>query len=288
MSEHKKHVLLREDLAPAFDESAALAAIEAMADEAGDWRGHIPYAAARSYRDDPEICAYYKSHVDKCTYCRRMIDALNPTDRLLDSFHELLQQVQDTSHQLPTEGMTTWLLNYVSENSPAGLLYGEFLADPGFLQTLETKEDVTAKFKAARIYLGAAQEHLAYMRIGEGCALANVDRQVIDCMTATAQSWNDPTKSPVDSAHELTRLVSQPQLESESQQLQLIEVLARLGQHPMAMTSLHTMLARRGGANEVVEALEAAELVSAQEGNERWKMWFARDTTMRKKLATMG
>ena len=63
MSEQAKHVLLREDLAPAFDEAAALAAIEAMADEAGDWRGHIPYAAARSYRDDPDICAEYESHV---------------------------------------------------------------------------------------------------------------------------------------------------------------------------------------------------------------------------------
>ena len=38
-SEQTDHVLLREDLETAFDEAEALAAIEAMAEEAGDWRG---------------------------------------------------------------------------------------------------------------------------------------------------------------------------------------------------------------------------------------------------------
>ena len=80
MSEQAEHVLLRDDLEAAFDEAAALAAIEAMAEEAGDWRGHIPYAAARSYRDDPDIPAQYEPHLDGCTLCRRMLDALNPTE----------------------------------------------------------------------------------------------------------------------------------------------------------------------------------------------------------------
>ena len=41
-----KHVLLRADLEPAFDEVAVLAEIEAMDEEwAGDWREHIPYTA---------------------------------------------------------------------------------------------------------------------------------------------------------------------------------------------------------------------------------------------------
>ena len=79
MSEQTEHVLLRKDLETAFDEAAALDAIEAMAEEAGDWRGHIPYAAVRSYRDDPDIRARYEPHLDGCTHCRRMIDAQNPT-----------------------------------------------------------------------------------------------------------------------------------------------------------------------------------------------------------------
>ena len=288
MSERSKHVLLREDLDPAFDETAALAAIEAMADETGDWRGHIPYAAARSYRDDPDISAQYESHVDGCTYCRRLIDALNPTERLLDGLHELLLKVQDVYEFKPPESMTSWLVDYLSQKSPAGSVYSEFLADPECLTTLETSEDVTAKFKAARIYLDAARQELAYRRIGEGCALANVDRHVIACMTGAARSWRDPTGSPADSARELRQLVAQPRLESESQQLHVIEVLARLGHHPMAMTSLHTLLVRRGDANEVVDALEAAELVDAQEGNERWRTWFAPGTRTRKKLAAIG
>lgn len=245
MSEQTKHVLLRKDLTPAFDEDAALAAIGAMADDAGDWRGHIPYAAARSYRDDPEIWAQYESHVDECVYCRRLIDALNPAEKLLDSFHELLQQVQSVDDQSFPEGMTTWLVNHVCQNSPASALCGEFLTDPAYLRTLEAKQDVTAKFKAAQIYLDVAQQHLAYKRISEGCALGKVDRQVIDCMTAAAQSWNYPAKSPADSARELTRLVARQRLENENQQLQVIKMLARLGQHATAMVSLHAMLVRR-------------------------------------------
>ena len=80
MPEQTNHVLLQEDFETAFDEAAALDAIEAMADEAGDWRGHIPYAAARSYRDDADIRARYEPHLDGCTLCRRMLDALNPTE----------------------------------------------------------------------------------------------------------------------------------------------------------------------------------------------------------------
>ena len=184
--------------------------------------------------------------------------------------------------------MTPWLVKCVSENSPAGALCSKFLADPGFLLTLEAEQDVTAKFKAARIYLDTAHQQLAYKRISEGCALANIDRQVVDCMTTAAQSWNHPTKSPAENARELTRLVAQQRLHDESDQLQVIETLARLGQHAMAMVSLHTMLAQRGGADEAVEALETAELVDVQGDNERWKTWFAQGMTTRKKLGAMG
>ena len=287
MSEPGEHVLLRDDLDPAFDEAGALAAIKEMADKAGDWRGHVPYAAARSYLADPGISAQYESHVDGCTYCRRLIDALNPTEQLLDGLHELLLKVQRVYKFSPPESMTSWLVDYLSQKSPAGSVYSEFLADPGCLTTLESSEDVTAKFKAARIYLDAARQELAYRRIGEGCKLANVDRQVVACMTSAARSWRDPTGSPADSAHELRRLIAQPRLESERQQLQVIGVLARLGQHPMAMTSLHTLLIRRGDANEVVDALEEAELVSTRDGDERWRTWFAPGMRTRKKLAAM-
>ena len=281
MSEHDKHVLLRDDLDPAFDEAEALAAIEEMADETGDWRGHVPYAAARSYLDDPGISAQYEAHVDGCAYCRRLVDALNPTQQLLDGFHELARKVRDVNDWSIHKSMTSWLVDYLSQKSPAGSLYSEFLADPGCLTTLETREDVTAKFKAARIYLDAARQELAYQRIGEGCALANVNRHVIACMTSVAQSWSDRTESPADSARELSRLVAQPRLESESQRLHVIGVLARLGQHPMALTSLHTLLITRGDADEVVNALEAAELVIAQDGDEPWRTWFAPGTTPR-------
>ena len=288
MSEQPKHVLLREDLAPAFDEAAALEAMEAMADEAGDWHGHVPYAAARSYRDDPEIRAQYDWHVDDCTYCRRMIDALNPSKELLADFHELLQQVRDASDQSSSGDITTWMVDYVSKTSPAGTLYGEFLENPAVLQALEAEQNVTAKFKAARIYLDAAQQQVAYERIGEGCALANIDAHVVHSVTAAAKSLAAPAESLADSAREFAALVARQPKDDDIQQLRLFEVLVQLGQHYVAMESLHTVLTLRGGADEVVEALEEAELVGVHGGTEPWKAWFAQVGTTQRKLTGAG
>ena len=287
MSDPTKHVLLREDLEPAFDEAAALAAMEAMAEEAGDWHGHIPYAAARSYCDDPDTCAQYESHVDECAYCRRLIDALNPTEKVLDSFRELLQQVQgDDNHSL-AEGMATSLVSYASEVSAPGALYDEFLADPGFLQALEVKEDVTAKFQAARIYLDASYQDLAYKRIIEGCTIANVDRQVIDCVASATHSWDDPTRLLTDSAYQWGHLVARRRSDDKSQLLQLFEVLVGLGRHHVALALLHDVLLRLGGADEAVEALEAAEL-SPRSNDEQSKWWFTQDGTTGRKLVAKG
>ncbi len=287
MPEQTKHVLLREDLEPAFDEVAALAAMETIAEEAGDWRGHIPYAAARIYRDDPDTCALYESHVDECTYCRRLIDALNPAEKVLDSFHELLQHLRGNGDQSLPEGMATSLANYASEVSAPGTLYDEFLIDPEFLQALEVKEDVTAKFQAARIYFDASQQTLAYKRIAEGCALANVDRQVIDCLYSVTHSLDDPTKSLTDNAHKWRQLVARRQSEDESRKLQVFQVLVRLGRHHVALVLLHDVLMRLGGADEAVEALEAADL-GAQGNGEQSKWWFTKDATTGKKLVANG
>ncbi len=287
MPEQTKHVLLREDLEPAFDEAAALAAMEAMAEEAGDWRGHIPYAAARSYFDDPDTCAHYESHVDECTYCRRLIDALNPTETVLDRFRELLSQVHGTGDQSPAEGMANSPVNYASDVSVPGSLYDEFMADPGFLRALEVKDDVTAKFQAARIYLDAAQQELAYKRIVEGCALANVDRQVVDCLNSATHSRDDPARLLTSSAHEWVQLVERRRSEDVNQQLKVFEVLVRLGRHHVALVLLRDVLMRLGGADEVVKALEAAEF-GPQGRNEQSKWWLTPDAKTEKELVAEG
>ena len=283
MSEKAKHVLLREDLKPVFDEAEGLAAMAEMAEEAGDWRGHVPYAAARSYHDDPAVCAHYEAHVDECAYCRRMIDALNPSQKLLEGFRELVQQVQGRG--AVAEEVPSRVFDYVSANVAAGSSYCEFLSNPSYLQALEAEDDVMSKFKAARIYLETPRQWLAYQRIGEGCALANVDGDVIGYVTAAGQVWGDATKSLADSAYEVAGLMAQSGLDNESEQLRLFGVLAQLGRHDMAMESLHTVLMRREGTDEVVEALEAAELVTGQPVGEQWKAWLAQGMVNKKRAA---
>lgn len=44
--------------------------------EAGDWRIHPPYAVLIAYRSDTIIRRKFKSHVENCTYCQKLLDAL--------------------------------------------------------------------------------------------------------------------------------------------------------------------------------------------------------------------
>ena len=57
-----------------------------LADEAGDWRGHLPYAAAVGYLDNSQYRKEYGEHVDDCSYCRQLIDALHPREDTVSDF----------------------------------------------------------------------------------------------------------------------------------------------------------------------------------------------------------
>ena len=48
-----------------------------IADEAGDWRSHLPYAAAAGYLENSQYRKEYGAHVDACLYCHQLIDALH-------------------------------------------------------------------------------------------------------------------------------------------------------------------------------------------------------------------
>ena len=257
MPSDKKHVLLRDDLAPGFDEAAALKAMEAMTDEVGksDWQGHIPYSAAIGYLNDVELVGQYESHVDGCDYCRRLIDALNPSEKLVDDLRDLLRKFQVGRR------FEDWL-----NMEPTGEVYAGFLANPGCLKEFEAQEDIMAKFKAARIYLGTTQPRLAYKLIGEGCKLAKIHEDVIATLVQVAEPHEDLADSLVKSV-EILRRPMEPEWSAEmGQQLQKFEAFAELGWHRMAMTSLHGMLSETPGTGRVVEAMTRAELVESKIG----------------------
>ena len=68
-----------------------------LADQAGDWRDHLPYAAALGYLEDSEYRDRYGSHVDDCRYCQQLIDALHPREENVAQFLSALRYsaVQD-------------------------------------------------------------------------------------------------------------------------------------------------------------------------------------------------
>ena len=274
MSKKDKHVLLWDDLESAFDEAEGLATMEAMAEEAGDWRGHVPYAAMRRYRDESKVRTQYESHVDECSYCRRMIDALHPTEEIVDDFQTLVRRMSDRGYYPELEGVIERFVEHMWTTPRVGILSGEFLQDPSCLLAWEATGDVMSKFKAARIYLGTSRSWLAYERIGEGCALAEVDSEVIERVNAVAQHWNGTPQLATESARKLMMLY-QAGLDDEIDQLELFGVLGELGQHGMALKSLRNVLMCRDGTDEVVEALENAELVAQSGTGEVRKSWLA-------------
>ena len=54
-----------------------------LADQAGDWKDHLPYAAAVGFLEDSKYRERYGAHVDGCQYCRQLVDALHPGEQTL-------------------------------------------------------------------------------------------------------------------------------------------------------------------------------------------------------------
>ena len=63
-----------------------------LADEAGDWRDHLPYAAAAGFLEDARYQERYGAHVDECQYCQRLVDALHPGEHTIA---KLLSQARE-------------------------------------------------------------------------------------------------------------------------------------------------------------------------------------------------
>lgn len=55
--------------------------MQELAEEAGDWRIHLPYEALVSYRLDSRVRAQYSEHYRKCEFCQKAMDALNPNEK---------------------------------------------------------------------------------------------------------------------------------------------------------------------------------------------------------------
>ena len=54
-----------------------------LAEEAGDWQEHLPYEVAEQYLEDRRYQQLFASHVDDCSYCQRLVEALHPREETL-------------------------------------------------------------------------------------------------------------------------------------------------------------------------------------------------------------
>lgn len=50
-----------------------LRGVDHLADEAGDWRDHVPYKAARVYLTNTNIREKLRAHVERCKYCEDLV-----------------------------------------------------------------------------------------------------------------------------------------------------------------------------------------------------------------------
>ena len=57
-----------------IDEDAILSHMAKLARY--DWKGHIPYSAARAYLQDNTVKDQYSYHVSKCSYCEYLIEVV--------------------------------------------------------------------------------------------------------------------------------------------------------------------------------------------------------------------
>lgn len=58
----------------------ALREMQELAEEAEDWRVHMPYEALVSYRMDSALHEQCENHYTNCPFCQKAVDALNPYD----------------------------------------------------------------------------------------------------------------------------------------------------------------------------------------------------------------
>ena len=86
-----------------------------LADEAGDWREHLPYAAAAGFHDDVDFQERYGAHVDECRYCQGLIDALHPGEetvaKLLSHTHEMPLPEERPAYAAGAVAEARWVLD---------------------------------------------------------------------------------------------------------------------------------------------------------------------------------
>ena len=98
---------------------ALLEQMSRLADEAGDWRDHLSYAAAAGFLEDERYHERYGAHVDQCQYCQRLVDALHPSEETLATLvsraREMPRRAEVSFNVTDVVADASWYLNNALE-----------------------------------------------------------------------------------------------------------------------------------------------------------------------------
>lgn len=285
------------------EEETLLAEMETLANEAGDSRDHLPYEVALQFHEQSKITKAYKNHVDDCEYCRRLIDTLHPSDRVIDELQNALNKNKTeeapavaapdrsrkrTQVKIPISIAASIVivifispfvitpLYDASKSKATGLekaAVSMLISNPIYLDTLESSDQPLAKFQAARIYLATKHPYLAYQRIGEGFALAKLDAHMVNTVATAPKLSTDASGSLSKAVNEL-RSISAKQSLDKNEVLRVVQLQAQLGQHEQALRSLRTYLVKTGVDQYVLEDFTAGTLGKNKTGD--WANNYAR------------
>lgn len=249
---------------------AALAEMAELNAAAGDWKEHLPYQASISYFDDDSVRHRFEAHVDGCDFCQRLLDTLNPSNRVLGELHQAAIEtygrdagVAVTGHEpqrrVWTVAASLAVVSLVtgfflggkspiwSETSESGTVSITVPSDRSQpfafenIATLEVSPKVEDQFLAARLYFENNLDALAYRRIGDGLAYAGADASLVQAVSEAPDARGLNAEKLREAQITLAQLLEEKQSQREDY-VKVIEASTALGLRQPALAAIDRYL----------------------------------------------
>lgn len=251
----------------------------------GDWTEHLPYGAAAIYYQNDAVQQQYQTHVEGCSYCKRLLETLHPSDLQAHHFARIAANAQPLPEKrsgLALYGLAASIFaaaiavtfhDRIGSMIPAATIdidnekitaIDELRTEPSMLLRWERSSVPLDRYRAARMYFAADKPQLAWQQIGRGLELAGVspaDAQRI--VTASDVPSGKSAQTLSMAAQQLTHLKTDSRKRPATEYLEAAEVQAKLGSHGKALKSIEGYLkATRTDPRIVEEFAEAAVVAS--------------------------
>jgi len=274
------------DREAALDKEAILADMDAIADEIGDWKDHIPYEAAIEIYSDDAVREMYSEHLDGCQYCQEMVETLNPSEKILGNLHHIREEEAVWSQ--PREKQSWgWSINPsipIAASIGLGLFAGMFVDNP-FEDSMLAEERVVViesagtdrgtsglylenqslegLFLAARLNLENGSDRLAYAQMASGFDVAGLDQRFVNAVNV-GPAFMDGSNSEEEILNALAELGKKKAMVPEDV-LEAIKLNASIGNDRDATESMARYLEMYSDQPRTLEAFEALVLQRPEE-----------------------